>query len=99
MAIEKIGKNKYLIRAEKKEYADILIFADENILAAAQKDRSIEQLKDASRLPGVISPVVGLPDLHEGYGLPIGGGGGQKGKQRPVSARGVGFDIYCGGRF
>lgn len=98
MAFEKIGKNRYLIRAENKEYADILIFANETIIAAAGKDRSIEQLKDAAVLPGVISPVVGLPDLHEGYGLPIGGVMAQDGKTGLVSAGSVGYDINCGVR-
>lgn len=98
MAIEKIGINKYLIRAESKNQADILIFANEKIIAAAGKDRSIDQLKNASRLPGVISPVVGLPDLHQGYGLPIGGVMVQDGRSGLVSAGSVGYDINCGVR-
>jgi tRNA-splicing ligase RtcB len=98
MPIENIGKNKYLIRKQDNLKADILIFADEKILAATQSDRSIEQLKDGARLSGVISPIVGMPDLHEGYGLPIGGVMAMDAKDGLVSAGSVGYDINCGVR-
>jgi len=98
MPIEKIGVNRYLIRKTDRFLSDILIFADEKILANAQKDRSIQQLKDGARLFGVISPIVGMPDLHEGYGLPIGGVMAMDGKDGLVSAGSVGYDINCGVR-
>jgi tRNA-splicing ligase RtcB len=87
-----------VIRKKGELKADILIFADEKIIAAAQEDQSIEQLKDGARLSGVISPIVGMPDLHEGYGLPIGGVMAMDEKNGLVSAGSVGYDINCGVR-
>lgn len=62
------------------------------------QDAELQQLCDAATLPGVYGPVVGMPDIHAGFGLPIGGvmatlaGGGV------VSAGAVGMDINCGVR-
>ena len=59
---------------------------------------AIKQLEDASKLPGVNHPVVGLPDIHEGFGLPIGGVMATKKEGGIVSAGAVGMDINCGVR-
>ncbi|MBP8590992.1 RtcB family protein [Candidatus Shapirobacteria bacterium] len=75
--------------------AEVVIYASEKLLKPIQEDRSLEQLIAASCLPKVISPVLGMPDIHEGFGLPI---GGVMATQGLVSAGAVGMDINCGVR-
>ena len=59
--------------------------------------KALQQLFDASKLSGVIK-VVGMPDLHQGYGLPIGGVMVSKLENAIISPGAVGFDINCGVR-
>ena len=49
------------------------IFADEHILEEALKDRSIEQLVNTASLPGLVGYTLAMPDVHQGYGFPVGG--------------------------
>ncbi|ACB83754.1 RtcB family protein [Natranaerobius thermophilus] len=62
------------------------------------EESSLKQLLDASELPGVIPPVIGMPDIHEGFGLPIGGVLATDGNDGIISAGAVGMDINCGVR-
>ena len=48
-------------------------YADEGFLAAALEDRSLEQLVNTATLPGVVGQAMAMPDIHQGYGFPIGG--------------------------
>jgi len=75
--------------------AEVIVYASEKLLKPIQEDRSLEQLVAAACLPEVISPVLGMPDIHEGFGLPIGGVMATNGL---VSAGAVGMDINCGVR-
>ncbi|MFC1651800.1 RtcB family protein [Patescibacteria group bacterium] len=90
-------KNKYIIKKHSQMNADVVIYISEKIKNEIQKDRSIDQLIDAASLPKVINPVVGMPDIHEGYGLPIGGIMAMP-ENGLVSAGAVGMDINCGAR-
>lgn len=59
---------------------------------------SLEQLINVASLPGIVSPSIGLADIHPGYGFPIGGVGTFDIEKGVVVAGGVGFDINCGVR-
>jgi len=74
------------------------IYADRHILEAASKDRSLEQLINTAWLPGVSSHVLAMPDIHEGYGFPIGGVAATRRSDGVISPGGVGYDINCGVR-
>lgn len=93
-----IGPSHWRLPKGDPRLVDIDLFLSKKLLANAQKDRSIGQLIDASELQGVLSPVVGMPDVHEGYGLPIGGVAAFDLKKGVVSAGAVGYDINCGVR-
>ena len=97
-SLEKIGTNHYRMLKKGDRLADIDLFLSEELLSKLGEDRSLEQLVDASKLRGVLSPVVGMPDIHEGYGLPIGGVAAFEIDQGLISAGAVGFDINCGVR-
>jgi tRNA-splicing ligase RtcB (3'-phosphate/5'-hydroxy nucleic acid ligase) len=74
------------------------IFADEEILAEIAGDKALEQLQNVSTLPGVVGAVIAMPDIHQGYGFPVGGVAATELPDGVVSPGGVGYDINCGVR-
>src|SRR5919198_1563406 len=49
------------------------VFADEELLRAILRDRSLEQLQNVATLPGIVDAALAMPDIHQGYGFPVGG--------------------------
>jgi tRNA-splicing ligase RtcB len=74
------------------------IFADEEILAEISGDLSLEQLQNVATLPGVTDAAIAMPDIHQGYGFPVGGVAATELPDGVVSPGGVGYDINCGVR-
>ncbi len=74
------------------------LYADEELLEAALKDRSIEQLINTATLPGVVKYTLAMPDIHQGYGPPIGGVIPSKTSTGVISPGAVGYDVNCGVR-
>jgi tRNA-splicing ligase RtcB len=74
------------------------VFADEEILAAILRDRSLEQLENVATLPGIVDAALAMPDIHQGYGFPVGGLAATELPDGVVSPGGVGYDINCGVR-
>jgi len=77
---------------------DALIYADETLLAQILNDLSIEQAINVAHLPGIVGRSLAMPDMHQGYGFPIGGVAATRLADGVVSPGGVGFDINCGVR-
>ena len=74
------------------------LFADRELLAAIEQDRSLEQLANVSTLPGIVEAALAMPDIHQGYGFPVGGVAATEPPEGVVSPGGVGYDINCGVR-
>lgn len=74
------------------------LYADEELLEAALGDRSLEQLINTATLPGVVKHTLAMPDIHQGYGPPIGGVIPSKASAGIISPGAVGYDINCGVR-
>jgi len=74
------------------------IYASEKLLDAALGDRSIEQLANTAALPGIVKYALAMPDVHQGYGFPIGGVAATALPGGAISPGGVGYDINCGVR-
>ena len=74
------------------------VFADEEILEAIRADRSLEQLCNVATLPGIVGAALAMPDIHQGYGFPVGGIAATAHPDGVVSPGGVGYDINCGVR-
>src|ERR687888_1208735 len=74
------------------------VFADEEILAAILRDRSLEQLQNVATLPGIVDAALAMPDIHQGYGFPVGGLAATELPDGVVSPGGVGYDVNCGVR-
>ncbi len=75
-----------------------LIYADEKMLAQITDDLSPEQVANVAFLPGILNYSMAMPDIHWGYGFPIGGVAAMRMEDGAVSPGGVGFDINCGVR-
>ncbi|KPJ85644.1 tRNA-splicing ligase [Parcubacteria bacterium SG8_24] len=73
-------------------------YVSKSMLDEVATDRSIDQLLNVSTLPGVVRHVLAMPDMHEGYGFPIGGVAATELPHGVVSPGGVGYDINCGVR-
>ncbi|MCF8001348.1 MAG: RtcB family protein [Halanaerobiales bacterium] len=86
----------YKFEKNNNRNSDILLFTNKHIYEKID-DKSLKQLFNASKLPGVVR-VVGMPDIHPGYGLPIGGVLAVDPQKGIVSPGAVGFDINCGVR-
>ena len=74
------------------------VFADAELLDAIGADGSLEQLRNVATLPGVVDAVLAMPDVHQGYGFPVGGVAATALPDGVVSPGGVGFDVNCGVR-
>jgi len=74
------------------------VFADDEILAEIEGDLSLDQLCNVATLPGVVEAAIAMPDIHQGYGFPVGGVAATELPDGVVSPGGVGYDINCGVR-
>jgi tRNA-splicing ligase RtcB len=74
------------------------LYADEELLDAALSDNSVLQLVNTATLPGVVKHAIAMPDIHQGYGFPIGGVVATRLPDGVISPGGVGYDINCGVR-
>ena len=74
------------------------LYATERMLEDALNDRSVTQLVNTASLPGVVRYTLAMPDIHQGYGFPIGGVAATALPDGMISPGGVGYDINCGVR-
>ena len=91
------GLNRYKIARVPGMRVDAVVFVSPALVSFLYEDKALEQLAAAAQLPGVVDPVIGMPDIHEGFGLPIGGVMACAG-DGVISAGAVGMDINCGVR-
>lgn len=74
------------------------IFASEEMLTDIMQDKSLEQLVNVATLRGIQKAAIAMPDIHEGYGFPIGGVAATIYPDGVISPGGIGYDINCGVR-
>src|ERR1051326_7851781 len=74
------------------------IFTTEAMLDQVLSDRSLDQLVNVAALPGIQRYAIAMPDIHEGYGFPIGGVAAVDIDDGVISPGGIGYDINCGVR-
>jgi tRNA-splicing ligase RtcB len=100
MNVERVGP--YLWRIPRDETRGMrvpgLVVADEALIASIRSDASLEQLANGATLPGIVKAALAMPDIHQGYGLPVGGVVATDAERGVVSPGAIGFDINCGVR-
>ncbi|HEX8948898.1 MAG TPA: RtcB family protein, partial [Dissulfurispiraceae bacterium] len=74
-----------------------IIYVDK-VLESALEQGSIEQVANVATLPGIVGASMAMPDVHTGYGFPIGGVAAFDPDEGVISPGGVGYDINCGVR-
>ncbi len=94
--------SNYLWEIPKNFRSDMRVparaYISEKMLEEAFKDKSLEQLTNVATLPGIANYSIAMPDMHEGYGFPIGGVAAMRMDNGVISPGGVGYDINCGMR-
>ncbi len=95
--IEKIDESRYSLRKAGNMREDGIIYANEKIIKDIKKDQSLQQVANVATLPGIVRASLAMPDIHEGYGFPIGGVAAFD-ETGVISPGGVGYDINCGVR-
>jgi tRNA-splicing ligase RtcB len=101
LPIEQLGDVKFRIDRHGEMLADAVFYASSEIMAALENEEfaSLRQLRNVACLPGIVGPALAMPDIHWGYGFPIGGVAAFDPAQGGVvSPGGVGYDINCGVR-
>ena len=99
-SIKKINDYKWEIETDGSLGMKVpgIIFADEMILEHAKNENTIDQVVNVATLPGILDASFAMPDIHFGYGFPIGGVAAFDMEEGIISPGGVGFDISCGVR-
>jgi tRNA-splicing ligase RtcB len=98
--LKKIDDFRYKIPRSYKTgmKTDGLIYASEKMLSQITSDEAPEQVANVAILPGIVGCAMAMPDIHWGYGFPIGGVAAFDVEQGIISPGGVGYDINCGVR-
>jgi tRNA-splicing ligase RtcB (3'-phosphate/5'-hydroxy nucleic acid ligase) len=96
--IQRIDEFRWRVPREGKMRVPGLIFASEAMVRDLDRDHSALQVANVAELPGIVHESLGMPDIHSGYGFPIGGVAAFREDGGVVSPGGVGYDINCGVR-
>lgn len=96
--VEKIDECRWRIPREGAMRTEGLIYASRQMMAVLQREQALEQVRNVATLPGIVGPSLAMPDIHWGYGFPIGGVAAFDADEGVVSPGGVGYDINCGVR-
>jgi tRNA-splicing ligase RtcB (3'-phosphate/5'-hydroxy nucleic acid ligase) len=91
--IEKMDDYRFRIPREGKMRTEGLVFLTEDMLPDIRQDQSLIQVANVAWLPGIVGLSLAMPDIHWGYGFPIGGVAAFDLKEGVVSPGGVGYDI------
>lgn len=98
--LEPAGPGKWRIPRDYRPSmrTDGIIYATQGMLGDIRRDRAPEQVANVAALPGIVGPAMAMPDIHWGYGFPIGGVAATDASGGVISPGGVGYDINCGVR-
>lgn len=105
LRLERVGSSEWLLPREGAMRVPGRIYADAHTIAQLEEDvrngaewNALQQVQNVAALPGIVGAALALPDVHPGYGFPIGGVGAFDLDEGVVVVGGVGFDINCGVR-
>ncbi|MBW2348924.1 MAG: RtcB family protein [Deltaproteobacteria bacterium] len=96
--IRKLDRNRWCIPKTGPMRVPGLIFSSDSLISDIQADQSLVQVANVATLPGIVGRSLAMPDIHWGYGFPIGGVAAFDLEEGVISPGGVGYDINCGCR-
>jgi len=91
--VQKIDEWRWRLPREGKMRTDGIVFATPAMMDDIRKDESLSQVANVAWLPGIVGHSLAMPDIHWGYGFPIGGVAAFSLEDGVVSPGGVGYDI------
>jgi tRNA-splicing ligase RtcB len=93
MKIEQIDETKWRLPRVGKMRVDGIVYASEEMMRGLRDDQCLQQVVNVAHLPGIVNASLAMPDIHWGYGFPIGGVAAMDAEEGVVSPGGVGYDI------
>lgn len=96
--LKKIAPATYLMEKEAGMNVPGLIIATEELMKGGDFDKPLDQVRNVAYLQGIVGYSIAMPDIHWGYGFPIGGVAAMDPEIGVISPGGVGYDINCGVR-
>ena len=96
--VQRIDDARWRIPREHGMRVDGIVYASAEMMDDIRQDKSLEQVANVAHLPGILRASIAMPDIHWGYGFPIGGVAGIDAEDGVISPGGVGYDINCGVR-
>ena len=93
LQIERIDETRWRIPRHGKMRVDGVVFASAAMMEEIRADASLEQVANVAQLPGILNASLAMPDIHWGYGFPIGGVAAMDAEDGVISPGGVGYDI------
>ena len=96
--LRQVDEYRWEVPREGKMRTRGVVYASREMLPKIQEDRSLEQVANVATMPGIVGESLAMPDIHWGYGFPIGGVAAFDMEEGVVSPGGVGYDINCGVR-
>src|SRR5512139_2564427 len=98
--VERLDPYRWRIPPDAKPGMQVpaIIFADDKLMEQIRHDLSLEQAANSAMLPGIVKAAYAMPDIHQGYGLPIGAVVATNLETGVITPGGVGYDINCGVR-
>jgi tRNA-splicing ligase RtcB len=93
---KRIDPYRRLLPQQDKMKTDGIIYADDELWKDLEDDESLQQVRNVATLPGIVGRSLAMPDIHWGYGFPIGGVAAFDLDEGVISPGGIGFDVNCG---
>jgi tRNA-splicing ligase RtcB len=91
--LQQIDEYRWRVPREGGMRVEGIVYADERLIADIRDDQSLQQVRNVAHLPGIVRASLAMPDIHWGYGFPIGGVAAMDADEGVVSPGGVGYDI------
>jgi tRNA-splicing ligase RtcB len=98
--LERVDANRWRIpqRYNPEMRVPGMVYADDELIQQIVGDNALQQVANVATLPGIVGYSLAMPDIHWGYGFPVGGVAATDAEYGTVSPGGIGFDINCGVR-
>ncbi|MFL5589112.1 MAG: RtcB family protein [Ktedonobacteraceae bacterium] len=98
--LQRVDTNRWCIPKQYNAEMHVpgMIYADDELIEQIQEDNALQQVANVATLPGIVGYSLAMPDIHWGYGFPVGGVAATSAENGVVSPGGIGFDINCGVR-
>ena len=91
--IQQVDDYRWRIPREGRMQVEGIVYANEHLMADIRDDQCLQQVVNVAHLPGILRASLAMPDIHWGYGFPIGGVAAMDADDGVVSPGGVGYDI------